>query len=658
MVNSGYELTAYFNTGFNGVDIPADASVLETATKRVYNDNYFLREDIDKPFIKVNDTYANLRDCDYVKLTPKTGNTGGVTCYFFCVPTADAHGTTILALELDALLTMGGAKNLTYISGWQERGHIAKSEDELFSNIAPESFAPRKPLIVRGGEYNVKQTTNASADLSVIVSTVDLTDTATGDQVDVITGVDGLGDEKMYFPQIKVNDDSHKTEFDEIVGYTKQGDTWLFTNASYKLPSTTGFLYNNADVKEGLKALYSAGQLSLMAAYIIPKEFLRSGIPFTVFQDKQSAIEHIYGISENVLLNDSDFYFEFSINNYTVKNKKALALFNDYQIANVASGGTSIKSASDLYKSGETAPTVVLWTDPAPNGKPIARFRDIAGVGNIFTDIVAGAPWYQQQLVFEGASGSLWNSINAAFANGNLSRNLQENKLLQQFTNEQYGRDLARLDYNSRFAFTGAALDTAFGAAKGGAGLFSNIMGGDVGGAVSSGLDMAQGAINGARNMANIVSQYAMNKADADAQNAYNRASQALAQSAINQAINENKVGLLKNNAIVSPTVLFTPTDNLALYGQNKFVAYHITMDDDDIKEFDSYLQRYGYNGIHRPLTASCFNVRQYYSYVQAFDVNIKSSFGLRIRQKAISQLNGGVRVWKVLPDAQYYETN
>ena len=92
-----------------------------------------------------------------------------------------------------------------------------------------------------------------------------------------------------------------------------------------------------------------------------------------------------------------------------------------------------------------------------------------------------------------------------------------------------------------------------------------------------------------------------------------------------------------------------------------KKLAYEIRKSDDDLKSEDMYYQRYGYNGLHRPLTAQCFNERQYYNYVQAFDVNIKNStaqFGLRVRTKAISQLNKGVRVWKVLPDASYYETN
>ena len=241
-INSGYTLTAYFNTGFNGVDIPADASVLSNATKRVYTDNYFLREDVDKPVIRVNDNYFNLRDCDYVKLEPKTGNTGGVTCYYFCVPSALAHNTTLLALELDALLTMGGAKNLDYISGWQERGHIAKTDDTLFDNVAPEEFVPSKPLKTRGGEKKLAMTGTASDDLSLVVSTVLLCDVANGSEVDVITGVDGLGDEKMYFPQIKVN--PFKTEFTELVEWDYTGQTWVGRSEAYTLPSTVAYLYD------------------------------------------------------------------------------------------------------------------------------------------------------------------------------------------------------------------------------------------------------------------------------------------------------------------------------------------------------------------------------------------------------------------------------
>lgn len=655
-INSGYTLTAYFNTGFNGVDIPADASVLETAQKTVYSDNYFLREDVDKPTISVNDTYANLRDCDYVKLTPKTGNSGGVTCYYFCVPSAAAHGTTILALELDALLTMGGAKNLNYISGWQERGHVTTADDGLFENTAPEDFAPRKPLITRGKDFDLTPTSHASADAKLIVSTVDLTDVADTDmKVDVITGVDSLDDEKMYFPQIKVNDDSYITEFRTLTAWPDGGSA---VNSLYKLPSTTAFLYTAADVKRGLKALYSAGQLSLMASYVIPKEYIDSA-GIVVFSGKQSAVNYIYHVNEKINMHaDSAFDFAFDVQGYTIKNKKVYSMFNDYQILNIASGAASIKAASELYKTGENAPAVIVWSDTSPNGKPAARFGFIKDVANLFSDVVYGSPWYQQQLVFEGASGSLWNSINAAFANATLNRNAQENRLLQQYTAAQFGRDTARLNYNARYAAESIAIDAGFNVAKGAIGAIGNGMGGDISGAVSGAVDVAQSAINSARAFGNNVSQWAMNNADMQAKYNLEKANQAIAAQNIAQQINENSIGLLKNNQIVSPTILFTPSDTLALYGQNKFVGYHVTMDDDDIKELDKYFQRYGYNGLHRQLTASCFNARQYYSYVQAFDVNIKSPFGMRIRQKAISQLNKGVRVWKVLPDAQYYETN
>lgn len=656
IINSGYTLTCYFNTGFNGVDIPAKPSVLENATKRVYNDNYFLREDLDKPVLSVNDTYAHLRDCDYVKLEPKQGNDDGVTCYFFCVPSAQARGTTSLALDLDALLTMGGAENLNYISGWQERGHIAKADDDYFNNVAPENFSPSRPLILRGGSNDIEASDTASNDASIIVSTVDLMDTATGSTVDVITGVDSLGEEKMYFPQIKVNGDDYITEFDQLVSWADPSTSPLFT--FFKLPSTTAFLYSNSKVKEGLKALYSAGQLSLMASYIIPKSYLSPSTPIEVYSDKVGAIHRIKGLYENISVSGNDYKFAFPVDNYTVKNKKAYSLYHQYELLNVASGAMVIKDAHDLYKDGDEKPNVILWVDPSPNGKPVTRFAYIRDSENLFSDAVYGSPWYQQQLVFEGASGSLWNSINASYTAATLARQKQENTLTQGYTDTQLGRDLARLDYNVEFALESQAIDAGFNLVTGAAGFAGNIATGRFGEALTSGVSGLHQSVNAGREMGNTLSQWAFDKADKQAQYDYTKASQALQKSGILQAINENRVGLLKNNVIVAPTVMFTPNDSLALYRQNRFLTYHITMDDADIIEFDKYLQRYGYNGIHRPLTASCFTCRQYYTYVQAFDINIKSAFGMRIRQKAINQLNGGVRVWRVLPDASYYDTN
>lgn len=644
-INSGYELTVYFNTGFNGVDIPADASVLETATKRTYNDTYFCREDIDKPVLAVNDTYANLRDADYVKLTPKTGNAGGVTSYYFCIPSAQAHNTTLLALELDALLTMGGAKNLNYISGWQERGHIAKTDDDPFSNVASENFTPSRPLICRGKDENLIPA-HGTSDISLVVSTVDLTDTMSNNQVDVITGVDGVGDEKMYFPQIKVNGDNYLTQFESVTQWDDPATTP--TISSYKLPSTTAFLYTNSKIKDGLKALYSAGQLQLANAYVIPKEYCYGVQAYT--GDKAGAIQRVIQ-NNGVKVLSGDFNFEFTIQNYTVKNKKVYSLFNDYQICNIASGATSIKNAYDLYKSGDTAPSVLIWCDTSPNGKPSARFAYIRDVANLFSDVVYGAPWYQQQLVFEGASGSLWNSINASFANANYNRQIQQNNLERNFANEQYGIASEQITFNQMMGATQNALSFA----RSGIGGLSEIAGGNVVGGL---LNIGNSAIDSALSAENIRfnADIARRQIELSNQNANARAS--LERQAINQSINENKIGLIKNNKIVAPTVLFTPSDTLSLFGQNLFKGYHITMDDDDIKELDAYFQRYGYNGIHRPLNASCFTCRQYYTFVQAFDINIKSTYGMRIRQKAINQLNSGVRVWRVLPDAQYYETN
>lgn len=125
------------------------------------------------------------------------------------------------------------------------------------------------------------------------------------------------------------------------------------------------------------------------------------------------------------------------------------------------------------------------------------------------------------------------------------------------------------------------------------------------------------------------------------------------------QEINQTTVGELQSRNVVAPSVMFSPEINLGLYGYNKFGYYETCMHPDDMLEADRYFQRFGYSGLHKPLTAAVFNTRQYYNFVQAFGISIKTQgYGMRIRERAVAQLNSGVRVWHVLPDSSYYDLN
>lgn len=615
-------VTLYFNTGFNGIDIPKSAAVLSSATQKTYNNVYFIRQDVDNPIIRIQDTYENIEDVDYCKIV-----TNNKTCYYYVgKPETLAQGVQALPLDLDALLTMGGAANLSYVSGWQERGHIAKTDDTLFGNVAAEDWRPSQPL-VNADMTTLKMTSSVQDDLEVVISNIDIGTLGNSlDTQEVIEGVTSADPNTavMYFPSIKAP--TTATAFFMYDYLNNQ-------NMSFTIPNTAAYNAENTTVKQGLQKLYSCGQLQLQASYKIPKEYVES---FVAASDGRYT--NITGGHAETPLNDIPF--EYGMGGYTPKNKKVYATYRQISLCAIGSGDMIVKAPEDLYDGHSTAPTVRLWADMASTGKPYARWAYIKGSTVPFADCVKGLQWANSQLVMEGASGSMWNSINNAFANQSAERAASQNT------------------YNLSTALQGGSL-TAKGmtiqAQQAQIGALASLpgilMGGD------------QEAIAGIRQGTNLIASAAQMDVNLDKlklQMDQAKASANFTEQAINQQINENAIGLIKNNNVVAPTVNFTPEQNLGLYGYNYFVAFQTIKSLDDLKSEDQYYQRYGYNGLHRPLTAQCFNERQYYNYVQAFDVNIKSStpFGLRIRQKAISQLNKGVRVWSVLPDASYYELN
>lgn len=645
-------LTVYFNTGFNGVDIPASPSVLENAQHRLYTNVYYTREDIDKPYFDVNDSYQNLKNVDYLAY-----NHGTETTYYFAVPTALSKGVTRLTCDLDALLTMGGAANLNYSGGWQERGHITKAEDTMCSNTASEDWIPSQPL-----EVAVQRTLGSKAgagtlvvpDTDVVISSVDLSDL--GDlqkgewNIPVIEGIPtGETDPVMYFPAIPA-----------VTGGTtyKCYDYSISDYKDFSVPGSAAFYYseNTIPVKVALKKLFSAGQLQLQASYRIPGEYLdqEGGANPTYVTGKPEMIEQVRGCRKDI--NADQFPFEYAVQDYAVKNKKCYSTYREFVLCNLGSSDCCIKTVEDLYniEDPQVNPHVYIWADPSSTGKPYARFKYIRNNRVQYADAVKGLQWNNNQIMMQGASGSLWNSIDAAFNRSSLERQQGMANLNASYASQQASLGMQQAILSNQQQRLRGNLEIGREALGGLIGVASN----DVAGAANS-IGQMLGTIptnlinnKMADDMLNLQSKLAYSHFQQGQANADNTIAQ------IQQAINENKIGEIRNNTLVAPTLLFTPEQNLGMYGYNYFVLYEVRKTVADLKSEDEYYQRFGYNGLHRPLTSSCFNARQYYSYVQAFNVNIKSSFGMRVRAKAISQLNQGVRVWKVLPDASYYDIN
>lgn len=636
-------ITVYMNTGFNSVNIPADSTVLSAAAgnnKRTYSDVYFLREDIDLPVVRINDSYENLKYVDYVEIK-NTDNSERM--FYFAIPRSLAKKTTAIQLQLDALTTMGGAKNLTYTSGWQSRGHVSSAEDTLFSNIADEDFMPSQEMKVYN--YNQLDGGASNSDLNIVTTSVNLGDFyGSGDLAD-------FGDWANKVFEGKINaSDPDAVMYWPAIRACKRITTYYCDGDSYFIPSNGSYDFNSGSggVKDALNKLFSIGQLQLQASYKLPGKWYSSAQKFSGDEGAYAGLTGYTGIQS------TNIPFIQSVSGYTIKNNKTHAMFRKIVLQSVATGDMQIKKPSEVYESGQSRVRVKVWADPAPTGKPYARFNYLSSSPFKYDSCVKGSQWVSNQLALEGASGGIWNSINTGMQNGALVRQFDqynENYLAQR---EKLGRQQAfaqeAMPYERATKQLGIAEQAVGAGISGGGGTTGSIASipGNVietyKSSMEYGLWLAQKQNVEIPNIQTDLDLMAANQA-------FNRQS-------IQQAINENAVGQLKSNKLVSPTIMFSPDPSLALYGYNYFIAYEISMQGDDIVALDKYFQRFGYNGLHRPLDASCFTKRSHYNFVQAFDVSIDSAFPMRVRDAGVAQLNAGVRVWLEKPNVAAYDVN
>lgn len=673
-----YNVTVYKNTGFNGVDIPFSPSVLLEASKKEYSESYYLREDITLPSIRVNDNYHELCDVDYVCLTSLEAPYQKY--YYFCTPVAETGGCCTLVLELDALTTLN-ISNCNF-SGWQTRGHIRKEDDVLFGNTASENFIPKKPLQMSdvktiGEDYQLdsiglRNVVKPSKDLHLIVSSVDILEAVHIDNLK--EKLDSYGcyiegeytDPVMYIPRIKNNDsDILKATTFNMMTPTVNGFETL--NSSY-LPGINVFDYDNEKVRKGVEALNSCGQLQLIASYTVPKENLvksydigithHEGIKYELDEDDNETgrLLILTGICETAHL--SDLPYEYTEDGYTPKNKKCYSMFRSTTIANISTSSQITFPEYELKFGNNTEPVVAVFSDPMSNGKPYGKFMsDLSKLD--FSDVCLGSVWCNNSVILDGAPNSVWSNINYSLNQQALDRQKQFTNLNQNFADQQYNINIENLERNQTAEGLGG-----IGTIAGGVASILGIIGGIatanplIAGAGASGLI---GSIGGGYNVATMADKQSLERQALDLQKEMTFQNSTNTLRSISQSATANRVANIRATEVVANAPQFVPSGNLALYGRNNFVVYEQRLSKEDLMDLDKYFQRYGYNGLHRELTKDCFNQREYYTFVCCEDVNIKpitGSFSMIVRNKAITQLLAGVRVWKCLPNFEKYELN
>lgn len=519
------------------------------------------------------------------------------TGYYFVTGLQElARNVTRLFLDLDFWTTLGGASELEIETGYKIRGPITDAEDSSSYNESAEGIGLIHPLITIGHQSLNKQTSFDK--VSVLVSTTDLADLADNSSMDSIT-LSGSG--IVYaIPKIKkVIGTSHIT-LEEPDG----------TSRAYYIKDMGLFDPSDTNVKNGISALYSAGQLDLADSYEIPTQFV----------GEQYSSGGVYSTLKNAVQSVTPSVGK-DIGSYP---RKADYMFGSMVIYNAGSGAQGVQKFSEVEDA-----TVKIWASLSPTGNPYARFAKIKSHPYIYDQAVSGMTWMKSAVVMQGASGSMWSQINYAFQQGEVSRSQAE------------------LELNRRTLESGRFLDITSAAA----------------GAISTGLSAGiaggrakkYGDLSAASGLFGMLDPTQDIRAQRDYQVGQTKLD--IEQSALNAQSAQNEVALMKANA-VAPFADFTPDINKALFSANEFGLYVVNTDSDDRARLKNYFRRYGYSGLYKALTWQNIHVKTKVNFIQAEGVVLRHShFPLRDTARCAKLLEAGMFLWDERPNQAAFES-
>ena len=248
-------------------------------------------------------------------------------------------------------------------------------------------------------------------------------------------------------------------------------------------------------------------------------------------------------------------------------------------------------------------------SDPHLDGKPYYRFKSIDGDSSFdgfWKNCVAGLQWKQIPMVFTEKQGNALNRLQYD-ADARIA---------------VHGRQ--REQYTDVTGKVGKMVSA--GLAGGAAGLLAGPVGagvGAVGGMLLSGANSAQ-------------------ISDFDRQDYEDKRFKATQDFALSQSV-------------VQPVVDFPyNSETIRDFLGNGFLVYRYYYTAFDEARIDKLLTMYGYR-VTKALELSDFSTRSKFNYVKAHGVSLGGSYPKWLLDMASRQIEGGVRVWHVLPDTTYY---
>lgn len=604
---ASYPVTVYFYTGFNTGNVPAEASILENAQHRDY-DAVFKFQSRDNATIRLNAEWAEIKDADYLKLSVA----GDLPVYYVVNQVVMLSAKTAeMRLTMDPLLSCGGLSAISVVDGWESRAHVGVSEDGLFENILPEPWTPMNQLRIVDEPETIHDSLGEIEEFIITGSTTDLSqiESYAARVFSSSTGVDVAVPE---LPALALNKNSDVTFDGRKFTLPSVG---LYAIKKYNAPQTS--------IPEWMSIARSIGVDSALTGSYVLKE---SDIIVYYRTDSGITTDPTVGnVNDTVDIAGKNTQYTIASNYQyaTVKNKKALALYNMYNVTSASSGSTMEFKASEIYISNKQGPVFVVMIDPSPNGTAYCKPLVYEGQSTPKTQqSVAGLPWLNSGLIMSGASGGAITIANAGRANRLVNHNafistskniLEENQL---------------------------AAESTVSLVKAGAGTLASGLTGDIGGTVSGIADMATAGVARQTGMARL----AIEGSDITYQAEYK--------------MGDNLFTSQVSANVTAPEILFPVSVNNSAYYGNSFIITHIGLSANDLNRFDRFLTMYGY-AVDRPLTKAHLQNRTHYNYIKTSEAHFKApAVSMTMLNQLAEMMNRGVRIWHELPNATAFNDN
>ena len=588
-----YNVTLYYNTGFNSINVPDSPSLLYKCTAVNFPALKIVQDRIISE-IQIKAKWKQVKNADYVRLQDNEDLT---ELSFYSIDDVTMLSTDVakISIVFDAWTTAGGVNGISeFLDGMCERHHVAKKDDTWGKYSQDDPYlSPSKPLLISYGDfYFTSYRGQASDETAFIESTVDLQWLTDHKDVTVYESAKN----ELLVPAIPAPTFTTTCHAGVVSPYVINA-----TDLQTTMPNSVIYMrvYDkniDDDFNFSLQKLRALGLESVIKnSWVVPQEYWDNSRS-RCNEGSRTEVTNLCGRLQSIPCYAIDSQSD-------IKGKALPEVSNErcnygqwHSVNFVAiASGNSMKYRLEDVCAGPSEFNICMWADPRPNGSPIYApefYKGATAGNNILVNSVKGLTWQKLPIIYYDKSGSEIDTVKF--------------NTCQRIKNE----NAAMNEVNSALSTVGS--------------LTSNIEKGNIAGSILSG-------VTGGTTSAFI------------ARKRQNEAMQELQNFEIAQTV-------------VVPEVNFPRSESVRDYFGNGLYIYTVSPAPEDLKKFDKILTMYGYRDTI-PIEKSFLTNRSKFNYIKAGGVSVKlsSDFPIYIRNEIASQFKTGLRIWHVLPDASCY---